>query len=493
MKKIEFVQTKDGNLTCSVDGKTLHSKYNPLAEATRFVDNLNYNFIPQNIVITEPGLCYILKPLKEKFLKARIISVHYEKELFDHSSCAEKLLVDTNSKANNFSNTLLNLLGEEGICSTLFISWTASSNIFNEQDSIVWYQIKEAVQLSHTLLATRTYFTEKWFLNSLKLIRNRISFYTIKPVDKPIVICASGPSLKDSIPFLKERRNKYFLIAVSSACKPLLCNDLMPDLVISSDGGYWAKKHLECLRNYPDIPLVLACEGNCPTSLISETKIIPLCYPDGYGSKLFRDCGIKNMEGCRNGTVSGTALDFAKKLTYKEIFMCGLDLSAGIGLQHTGPNANEILSFSKDNKLITLEKRQTASRYNTASLKIYENWFSTLDENYTKNVFRLSDNYKYSNKLGNIIDINFNKFDNFEYVESKLCLNLEKQNFSSDKLNVLELIEHYSVSEEWKKEFFSVDFLSFKREIDLTKKNELSKKLETNNDKLLDKIKRAYK
>ena len=64
---IEFRASKSGLTTCSVNGFSVHSNYNPENEAKKFVDNIQADFFPKNIVITGPCLHYLSIFLKNKF------------------------------------------------------------------------------------------------------------------------------------------------------------------------------------------------------------------------------------------------------------------------------------------------------------------------------------------------------------------------------------------------------------------------------------------
>lgn len=494
MPEILFFDSKSGELTCTVDGIALHSKYNPLQEASRFVQNINCDFIPQNIVITEPGIFYSLSFLKEKFPSAKIYSIHYSLETYNKTLSENKILADTEAKANNLKNSLYNLLGEEGLLSTLFLSWPASGNAFKHTDLIVWKEIKASIELSRTILTTRSHFCKKWFTNCIKNItaaKNKIMF---SKNNKPVIVCASGPSLNNCMQELKKCRENFFLLAVSSAALPLIKNEIIPDAIISTDGGFWAKKHLEILRKHNNIPLILACEGNCPTEVLTSNPILLLTYPDGSASELVNTMGIPGIPGLRNGTVSGTAVDFAKKITTSSVFCFGLDLAPSKGLQHTNPNQIEIINSSTDTKLKPLEKRISASRFNSSSLEIYENWFKSLQFDYAKNVFRVSKDYSFSNKLGFITDISFESFlEKIPADKTEQKCFISEKNFKIDLNKLKKSISEISETEEWKKEFFTAEYLTYQKEADEIRKKEVYDSILEKNEKLVSKVLRILK
>ena len=74
---IEFSTARNGSKTCSVNGKYLHSLYNPEKEAERFVSNLQCDYNPQYIVITEPVLSYSAPYLKKRFPSSKLCAIRY--------------------------------------------------------------------------------------------------------------------------------------------------------------------------------------------------------------------------------------------------------------------------------------------------------------------------------------------------------------------------------------------------------------------------------
>lgn len=72
----------------------------------------------------------------------------------------------------------------------------------------------------------------------------------------PAVICSAGPSLDKNIQLLKSARERFFLIAVATALKPLLHNGIQPDIVISIDPDEQTIKAYDFLADTSDTWLV---------------------------------------------------------------------------------------------------------------------------------------------------------------------------------------------------------------------------------------------
>ena len=466
MCEIEFLKAKNNSPTCRINGILLHSAYNPEAEAKKFVDSMQpISFNPKYILIIEPALSYAIPFLKEKFPETKICAVRFSKDFQKYDNLFSKTFYYSENTEKLFEKELNDFLGEDGILYTSFLQWTPTTKIFESESTKVWNIIKNCINLSQSVLNTKAYFSKRWIKNSFNLIKNISKTAAIQKGSSDIVICASGTSLKNSISDLKRIRNDIFLIAVSSALSVLIKNNIKPDLVISTDGGFWAKKHLKALLKNTDIPLAVSAESNVPKKVFKNTAIIPLHYPDGTGSFLLEKLQIPYINAERNGTVSGTAEKLALSITTGNVYFLGLDLNAGIGLQHTDPNELEMENSTTDSRISSKESRISKSRFNSNSLKVYENWFSMQNEEISKRVFRLSRNFKYQNKLGTIKDIDFSEVK----INSKALLPQIKQIQMSSKAVNFEL-KNLLENENFLSECFPVEYLMYSREADETQK-----------------------
>lgn len=398
MKDISFFLAKTGIQTCSCDKVSFHSKYDPKKEASTFTDNLVVDFLPTLIIVTEPALSYCTEFLRKRFPQSKLIAIRYTTQ-FDFCNH----LWDEVYYQDNLTS-LLQKHGEEGILTAFFTAWKPSSIVFSQEHTQVWDTIKTIVNSARSILLTRAFFAQRWIKNTVKFCINVKKTYTIQKGNSPILIVASGPSLQDSIKEIQKHRCDFFLIALSSALRPLLQNNITPDLCISTDGGYWAKQHIAS----SPIPLALSGESALYGKDFSQS-IVPLSYEDGPESLLLKKCQITTLPAVRNGTVSGTAVELALNLTTGPVFACGLDLSSNKGFQHIQPNALELQSSQKDFRLSTKESRQYKAQLSTGSLEIYKNWFKSKSATFASRFFRINTN-PHIDSLGSIKDINWKEY-----------------------------------------------------------------------------------
>jgi hypothetical protein len=210
-----------------------------------------------------------------------------------------------------------------------------------------------------------------------------------------VLIAASGFSLEQCIPFIRDHRKDFFLVAVSSALETLTANGITSDLCITTDGGFWAKELLQhgiftAMDGSVGTPIACSAESAVPSSLFENREILPLTYHEKSAEKIILEAlGIQTVPVLRNGTVSGTALSLAFSLTRGQVFFCGLDLESGKGYQHAQPNARELRERANDTRLSPLAARQALSGINAGgSLSLYRKWFQSAG--LQNRVFRIS-------------------------------------------------------------------------------------------------------
>ena len=408
---ISFENAKNASPTCVVDGRFLHSKYNPENEANTFVANIECNFNPSCIIITGTALPYCEQYLKIRFPNIPIVAIVYNSVFMTHGKWEKCFLCTANTTSMELSDAIFSQLGELHLGAVLTLSWKPSESLFEAETTIAWQALRALIQKTRDIIATRSYFAERWLKNSVRFCRFAQNIITIEKQVKPIVLVASGASLQESISHIAKHKDDFYIIAASSAICTLTENGIIPDMCISTDGGFYARNHLEVLINLHksgvNIPLAISTESNVPTYVLENCPIIPLTYNDGIESELLHQCEIPAIAAERNGTVTGTASILAMKLTDEDIYTCGLDLANGSGYSHAQPNAHEKIHSQKDFRLCTLETRicpKPTHSSGLSSMDIYRQWFETRNENFSKRFFRVSKR-KYSHTIGSIKNI----------------------------------------------------------------------------------------
>ena len=460
--KLEIIKAKNGIDTCKINGILLHSMYDPLKEAERFA-SFTPTFNPKYIAVTEPALSYSSEFLRKKYPNARLVCIRYADAFNESNSKWDKTFL----VSENIVEKLFNYMGEDGIAQCHFLSWKASESAFKDEYEKCWNQIKECVLKSQSILATQSYFSRRWLKNSCRFFMTEKKLAALSKGNSPVLVCASGTSLESSLQKIREHRNNFFLIAVSSALSPLLNNEIIPDLCISTDGGFWAKPHIGRIMKDKNISLAISPESSIYSQILTQTTIIPLDYGDGCSKSLFDDFNEKGVSARRNGTVSGTAMELARSITTGPIFLAGLDLSSASGFQHTQPNENEKINSLADSRLKSKETRIAPQTFSSKSLEIYCQWFKNYE--HAENIYRLSNHHPFSNKLGKIRDIDWDEFESMSQNFKKDFPEIYPQNISepfdfNKRLSILERSLSKNIdSSSWKKELFPGEMINIER------------------------------
>jgi hypothetical protein len=224
------------------------------------------------------------------------------------------------------------------------------------------------------------------------------------PGSLPVIVCASGPSLEDSVPEIANRKKSPsppFIIAVSSSAPVLLQRGIKPDLVIATDGGSWALFHLiETIRQsekkYGEKPVIVSALRAALPSYVKNCQVIVLRDGSLWQDLLLNALGILELSPAfpQRGTVSVSALDLAFYLSSGNVYRSGFDFSHRDLLTHARPNAFEIFLEQKQKRTIPLnnlffEREETIRR--SGSLGIYERWLKNHLFSFNRKLYTLGE------------------------------------------------------------------------------------------------------
>lgn len=386
----------------------LHSKYNPQAEASRFVDAISVNCPPDYVVITEPAQSYLAKPLRNRFPKSRLIAIRYSDSYFLSTDSFWDYVY--RPVVGSLQSFLLNVIGDEFLSNTLFLSWKASDNYWSENASYTWKCINETLEVFKSLMYTRTAFGTVWLKNFFTNLLFSENICQASFVNSDFFFIAAGFSLEKSFELLLQHCGAS--LCAGSAYNAVKYNGLPVSACITTDGTFWAKKHLNNLQS--EVPLLFSLEAGVPKKVLKKNPLVFLSYNSELEKYFFEKFNLPFMNAKRNGTVSGTAVELLLENTKKNIYCCGLDLKNGKGFSHARPHSSLNHLQNSTSKLQSLENMLTPQRFSTGSLKTYADWFSALHREKALRIFRLGTNLLQA-PLTNIktlseYDLNFQNF-----------------------------------------------------------------------------------
>jgi hypothetical protein len=390
------------------NSKNLHSRYNPHGEAERYVNSLDLRGEIRFFILIEPGLGYMIPFVRKRNREAKIIALHCEEAAYPAEAGNRPDSSWHPGGGLGLQDFLENEIPDTEARSVKIIEWRPSLAVFGEAYLGLLEETAEFIKRSDANARTTGEFGRRWFKNFFK---NLDILEELLCVDKkpsspgvPMVITGAGPGLEDIIPFLKEEKRKapLLILAVSSSAPALEAGGIVPDLVISTDGGGWALLHLyECWRLVFSRPGGGGCSGLATAltaalpSQCAGVPVLPISDGSLWQSLVLRELGIPCVSLPQRGTVSASALDLAFSLTEENIFVAGVDLALEDIRGHVRPYSFDRLWEEKESRLNPLYSQsftRAAGIRAGGSHKIYASWFSRQIGVWPKRLFPLGKN-----------------------------------------------------------------------------------------------------
>ncbi|MFJ7950806.1 motility associated factor glycosyltransferase family protein [Lysinibacillus sp. NPDC096418] len=381
--RIEREISKIGIETVKVNDLYLHSKYNPLNEAERFLGN---EYKPHHLhIVFGYGLGYIVETLIEK--------MHFNEPILvlDPLVDDQQLHIVSTTYKRLYNANLNNIADVVSMIDQLS-SYSTNVHVITSinYDKLFPRQLKNVLELvknNHfkqgSNMATAKHFANSWQRNLLlntQNIKNDASLESLKEIyNTPVVIASGGPSLTKQLKLLKENRERVILICAGSTINALLANDIMPDYIVSVDGGEPNAQHFEELKFNKDVSLIYgptnhnnvrkSFEGNC-------YGFIPSVKPQyqQYFKKRFSK-SLPLIDG--GGSVAHYALSIAKYITTGPIALIGQDLALTNDQSHaSGVKGNHNTTKLSEDKKFYVEGYYGEQVVTTQTLRIMLNSYN---------------------------------------------------------------------------------------------------------------------
>ncbi len=389
---IALEKCKDGNFTFKLNKNDkniyIHSKYNPVKEAQKFVDEIEERKGDDVYVIFGFGLGHFLRELMKDGSK-RNFYVVYEPNYKLFSKVVEEGYCN-----DLFENERLYLISGEGENEVgLFLNQIISPHIQNRVRTLIMptYQnvyfdeIKKFFEivknsLSDSIVSRNTVwnFEEKWTRQTFDNIDNLLNSYSTAQFHdvfkgKTAIVVAAGPSLQKNMHLLKEVKGKVPIISVFVAAKVLLANGIKPDFIVAVDAN---QKGME-EGKYDDIPLIY--DSRLPKEFIESHKgknIFSELTSDSFVSELIEKYNKASYPFNGGGSVACACTCIAKLFGCKNIILIGQDLAYTNDLCHVeGTDHNDKTSKDVDREKIEIPAIGGGTVLTDSVFLYYINWF----------------------------------------------------------------------------------------------------------------------
>lgn len=398
MFKIET--SKSGHSFAIHNGVRLHSAYDPQREARKFVVSQIQDRTPRTALIVGPGLGYIGAELRRRgiFTIDIFLSPLTYSAAVEHGNLAWKPQSAPNTSSTStreqqpavsLRTFLRSLLSDTDTVGLEVLSWSPCLEAFPAEAEKALEAIADVVRESNANLTTTAAFGQRWFRN---LCENFYDLRTIRGSQaacEQVVLVAAGPSLESAIPALQELyqtpHSGTEIWAVGTALRPLLAAGVTPDIVITTDAGYFALEHLNAERASPTY-----CIAAPLTATRGVTRRGAALLVLDQGSILERDlyanCRLPSIKLPANGTVAGTALELSLRMCSGKVILVGLDLGYRDIQPHARPHSFEHYLWRQESRLRPLygayatrafehSTRIANGRRTTRQLVTYAGWF----------------------------------------------------------------------------------------------------------------------
>lgn len=369
---LEIVPSRvQGFPTAKEGGKYLHSAYNPLREAEQAAKALHDSVKnPFGAAFFGAGLGYTALAYARLFPSDTVIIAESDIRYF----LTALSVIDW---ADFFSskNIVLALCLPPDQVITLIEQCGGFNHILISENKAQTFHAEEYFTALNALIernrqklkinnSTLEKFSLLWQRNSCKNLyhlaeKDGINIYKNKLNPKvPALILAAGPTLAQTLPFLKELKKRTVLIAVDTALRACLKSGVEPDFIILADPQYYAYRHIAGLSS-PSSVLVTESAAYPPVFRFNCRKIVMCSSMFPLGKFVESKLGSKGTLSA-GGSVSTTAWDFARTIGAKDIVFSGLDLGFPDYETHIRGSTFEEKIHQTSNRLNPAEKAGAA-------------------------------------------------------------------------------------------------------------------------------------
>lgn len=356
-----FSSARNGQPTCSYAGRNLHSTWDPEQEARRFIDGQGEFRLPElpgsrpvtTILILGACMGYLASELRKRHPGAAILSLQFSPAFRGRElpGATASWYPDSCISLDGF---LTSYLDDDGVGSPRLIAWPPAEEAFSVQARAARESFRNVLDRIASSAATIRVNGKRWIRNACRSFLSLESTVSAGRTRAPVLVLAAGPSLAEAASALAAEAERFLIIAVSSALSALLARGIEPDIVISTDPGFWSQAHLSGLGGR-DIVRASPFSA-CPVGALSRRILIldQGWFPEHGLSALIP--GSVPIHG--HGTVAGSALSLAASLSEGPIVVAGFDFASNRGLDHAPPHAFDDFVTSGSRRILPIETKR---------------------------------------------------------------------------------------------------------------------------------------
>lgn len=383
LEQIKIVDSKVGLPTIQVTHENksifLHSKYDPMKEAERFIKQFEDVESYKHILFYGIGFGYHIEKFLEMYPEVsfsiyepseEVMYAFLETILLKKSVVHQAQFLDVESSEADLQSFLRNILGTiDG--NVLIVTLPSYENIFKEESINFYQHFKELTRNHHNNTLTDFSFEKRWVINSMLNFKYVLNTPNIlhdvdkeKFKDKPAIIVAAGPSLYDEIEnlrYIKENKLAY-IFSVGSAINALIEYDIYPDAMCTYDPLEQNQKVFEKVidKNIKNIPMIFGTSVGYETLQKYEGPKLHMITTQDTVSPYYLKLDGEEVQGVNDApSIAAVTLQLLYALECSPIILVGQNLgfkdnrrySKGIEYDHI----SSIVNDKKEKNTIEIE------------------------------------------------------------------------------------------------------------------------------------------
>lgn len=391
----EVFQARNGENSLLLNGVSIYSRYNPSQDARKWINAEFKSNFPSYFLIGL-GLGYHLRSLIEQADAKEIVVYCFEEQEL-------KLFMDEHGQNDWWEMPNVHIVRD---LKHVDLDEKAQILIPN-----VWIKgigenhpllpFLEDIKINQVTYEKSSLLMEKNFHQNVSL-RDFHAYPTFKEENACLV--SSGPSLNETIYWLKEKRKYLSIFSVGSALNVLLKHGISPDAVIISDPKLDIKHQIDKV-NYLG-PLFYVSTANFETvNIHGGPKYILLQNGYKYAEELAKEIGHPLLE--TGGSVATIALSLLENLNFDKIFLFGQDLGFSSNATHAEFSSSGRI-ISEDRNIRIIEANDGSQISTTPNLHTYLRWLNSKVQRMSIPVFNTASR---GAKIDNVPCINYKQFD----------------------------------------------------------------------------------
>lgn len=349
--EISFVKSKQNNInSIKINNIYLHSRYNPVEEAKKIADS---SYKKNNLhILFGFGLGYIANSLLNKLSNSdkllivepniNLFKLAIERpenqELVKNENVQICIGLDSSNLEYHLNSYFQTYMGRFTI-----ITSPNYTKLYPDFYKIFLEKTKEHLMMEVINNNTRHIFSHQWQENFISNLYTAFSAHNLENIkgklNCPVIITSGGPSLSKQLSLLKKFKDRALVICAGSTINSLLKEDIIPDLIVTVDGGEPNYNHFKNI-NIDHIPLVYPLIVHKGIPLMHKGEHIVFNISDHKNTNIWTNKLLSKKLGVvqTGHSVANFCFDIALQISNGPICIIGQDLAYSNNESHAAGN-----------------------------------------------------------------------------------------------------------------------------------------------------------